>query len=133
MIKEIIQEAKGWTDFKKDMKKIVKKYQKYTAEADSVPTSSGYGNSTARATRGGFIRYEEDVTSHGYSFNTHVYVGIKVGGKVDYKIHEKISNEVKKLIDKSPTLIIGGDTKIMFHEKSGTNWSIYGVREGGKI
>lgn len=134
---EFISEGSSWDALASDMQKIVKKYKKHEVGADSVKTGSGYGNSTARATRSGFIMFEEDVTVHGYSFNTHLYYAIKVGGNVDQKIHKKIKDEVEKLVAKYDNLIINGqgDTKygIMSKAKDGTNFSTYGVQQGNRI
>ena len=138
MFKELFEEKlfeedinEGISSLKSDLKKIVKKYQKHIAGVDSIKTGSG--NSTARATRSGMIEYMEGYTSHGYAFNTHVYWGIKVGGNVNFKIHTKIEKEVDDVVKKYWSKITIDSADIMFHSKSGTNFSVYGVREGGQI
>ena len=134
MIREIIQEAKsGWDDLEKDLVKIIDKFSKEATKDTSTPTSSGYGNSTARAIHKGNLELvkQQRTGQSQYSSGQWWPIGIKVGSVFPAKVADKVYKAVKKLEKKYSSLSADG-YPIMYDTSSGSAWGMAGFRPNYK-
>lgn len=115
--------------------KLAKDNAKHVVGADSVPAAPNTGS--FRAHRGGMIDHEHNVTCHGaYNSSTTYASFLKIGSRVDTKVHAdiraKIKQEVTKLVGKAgdtTTSIFCDDAIVMvIEEEGGSNWGGFGVK-----
>ena len=140
MIRETLQkieEADAWANLEKDLIKIIDKYSKEAVDDTSTPTSSGYGNSTARAIHKGNLELaKQQMTGQSqYSRGEWWPLGIKVGSGFPPKIAVKVTKAVKKLEKKYKDLTADG-YPIMYGTSSGSAWRMSGFKpdyKRGKI
>ena len=129
---ENINEANGWDNLEKELIKIIDKYNKEAVDDTSTPTSSGYGNSTARAIhKGNLSLAKQQMTGQSqYSYGTWWPIGIKVGTSFPTKIATKVYKDVKKLEKKYKNREIV--VSYIIKEENGSKVLIARIDDGGK-
>jgi len=124
-----------------EFEQIVEEYEEHITKGDTIP--AGPDTTKFRASRGGMLEVAEKLQHSGgrYGLPKTLIRAIKVGGKIDYKIHKKIKQEVKDfwadMVEgnkenegsvKESTITTKEGFRLYYGDiTGGTNWSAYGV------